>query len=276
MRYFIPILCLLFACTDQKVQEVNLIPKPQKVEINEGAFSLSFNTNLIVDSLFYAESDYLKTLLNLELKGKGNTIELLKKEGLQEEEFFLHISVDNLKIDEKNIINWQQCLGYVPQTIYLIDNSFAENIAFGVPVNEIDYKKVVECAKIAQIHNFIVDENSEGYRQKVGERGARISGGQSQRIGIARALYTSPDVLILDEATSALDTITEKKVFDSIKKQKWSNAKKIANKDKALEKLVDWYFLNQNKSPKFFQNTNNFIKENPNWPKITFLRNAIN
>ena len=63
-----------------------------------------------------------------------------------------------------------------------------------------------------------------------------------------------------------------KKVFDSIKKQKWSNAKKIANKDKALEKLVDWYFLNQNKSPKFFQNTNNFIKENPNWPKITFLR----
>ena len=63
-----------------------------------------------------------------------------------------------------------------------------------------------------------------------------------------------------------------KKVFDSIKKQKWSNAKKIANKDKALEKLVDWYFLNQNKSPKFFQKTNSFIKENPNWPKITFLR----
>ena len=68
MRYFIPIICLLFACTDQKVKEVNLIPKPQKVEINEGAFSLSFNTNLIVDSLFFAEADYLKELLNLELK----------------------------------------------------------------------------------------------------------------------------------------------------------------------------------------------------------------
>ena len=127
-----------------------------------------------------------------------------------------YLSVDNLKIDETNIINWKMCLGYVPQTIYLIDNSFAENIAFGVPVNEIDFKKVIECAKIAQIHDFIVDENSEGYLQKVGERGARISGGQSQRIGIARALYTNPDVLILDEATNALDTITEKKVLDSI------------------------------------------------------------
>ena len=99
MKYWLAILCLLFACTKPIVQEVNLIPKPQKVEINEGAFSLSFNTNLIVDSLFYAESDYLKTLLNLELKGKGNTIELLKKEGLQEEEFFLNISADNLKIE---------------------------------------------------------------------------------------------------------------------------------------------------------------------------------
>ncbi|HIG32578.1 MAG TPA: beta-N-acetylhexosaminidase [Flavobacteriales bacterium] len=99
MRYFIPILCLLFACTDQKVQEVNLIPKPQKLEINDGVFSLSYNTNLMVDSLFYTASDYLKEILNLELKGNGNTIELLKKEGLQEEEFFLNISEEKLKIE---------------------------------------------------------------------------------------------------------------------------------------------------------------------------------
>ena len=82
MRYFIPIICLLFACTKPIVKDVSLIPKPQKLEINEGVFSLSFNTNLITDSLFYAESDYLKDLLNLELKGNGNTIELLKKDGL--------------------------------------------------------------------------------------------------------------------------------------------------------------------------------------------------
>jgi hexosaminidase len=99
MRYFIPIFCLLFACTKPILQEVNLIPKPQKLEISDGVFSLSFNTNLIADSLFYTESDYLKELLNLKLKGNGNTIELLKTEGLQEEEFFLNISVDNLKIE---------------------------------------------------------------------------------------------------------------------------------------------------------------------------------
>ena len=73
MKYWLAIFCLLFSCTKPIVQEVNLIPKPQKLEVTDGVFSLSFNTNLIVDSLFYAESDYIKTLLNLELKGNGNT-----------------------------------------------------------------------------------------------------------------------------------------------------------------------------------------------------------
>jgi len=99
MRYWLGIFCLLFACTKPIVQDVNLIPKPQELEISDGVFSLNFNTNLISDSLFYTESDYLKTLLNLELKGNGNTIELLKKEGLQEEEFFVNISEENLKIE---------------------------------------------------------------------------------------------------------------------------------------------------------------------------------
>ena len=99
MKYLFPIVCLLFACAERKAQEVNLIPKPQKLEINEGVFSLSFNTNLITDSLFYAEADYLKELLNLGLKGNNNTIELLKKEGLKEEEFFLTISVEKIQLE---------------------------------------------------------------------------------------------------------------------------------------------------------------------------------
>ncbi|MEC7863789.1 MAG: family 20 glycosylhydrolase, partial [Bacteroidota bacterium] len=99
MKYWTAIFYLLFACTKPIVKEINLIPKPQKLEKSNGVFSLSFNTKLIVDSLFDAESNYLKTLLNLDLKGKGNAIELLKKEGLQEEEFFLNITENNLKIE---------------------------------------------------------------------------------------------------------------------------------------------------------------------------------
>ena len=99
MRYWLGIFFLSFSCSKPIIQDVSLIPKPQKLEIHDGAFLLSFNTKLIADSLFYSESDYLKTLLNLELKGHGNTIELLKKEELQEEEFFLNITENNLKIE---------------------------------------------------------------------------------------------------------------------------------------------------------------------------------
>jgi len=99
MKYWLSIFYFLFSCTKPILQDVSLIPKPQKLEVTDGVFSLSYNTNLIVDSLFYAESDYLKEILNLELNGNGNTIELLKKEGLKEEEFFLNISVTNLKIE---------------------------------------------------------------------------------------------------------------------------------------------------------------------------------
>jgi ABC-type multidrug transport system fused ATPase/permease subunit len=126
------------------------------------------------------------------------------------------ISVDDQEINSDNIASWKRCLGYVPQIIFILDSSFAENIAFGIPIDEIDYEKVVECAKSAQIHNFIISNDSKGYDAKVGERGSRISGGQNQRIGIARALYTNPDILILDEATSALDSATEELVLKSI------------------------------------------------------------
>ena len=91
MRYWLAIFWLLFACSKPIVKDVNLIPKPQKLEKSDGVFSLSFNTNLISDSLFYSESEYLKEVLNLELKGNRNTIELLRKEGLHEEEFFMNI-----------------------------------------------------------------------------------------------------------------------------------------------------------------------------------------
>src|SRR5690606_15251527 len=110
---------------------------------------------------------------------------------------------------------WRQQVGYVPQSIFLSDQTVAENIAFGIPTAEIDRKAVERAARTAQLHDFVL-ALPNGYETIVGERGVRLSGGQRQRIGIARALYHDPDVLILDEATSALDTITEDAVMDAI------------------------------------------------------------
>jgi len=118
-------------------------------------------------------------------------------------------------VDSKNRCLWQKRISHVPQNTYLSDASIEENIAFGVPADQIDYKKVRESAKLAQLSK-IVESWPEKYKTLVGERGARLSGGQRQRIGIARAIYKQSDVLILDEATSALDTKTEREVMRSI------------------------------------------------------------
>lgn len=124
--------------------------------------------------------------------------------------------VDGLAIDGKNHRAWQRNLGYVPQQIYLSDDTIAHNIAFGSDDNDLDMQAVEDAARIARIHEFIVSELPDGYQTIVGERGIRLSGGQRQRIGIARALYRNPDVLILDEATSALDGITESAIMDAL------------------------------------------------------------
>ena len=126
------------------------------------------------------------------------------------------IFVDRQIIDESNLHLWQRSLGYVPQQIYLSDDSIAANIAFGSPNDEIDYEAVEKAARIAHLHEFITGELVDGYNTNVGERGMRLSGGQRQRIGIARAVYHDPDVLILDEATSALDNVTEKIIMDAV------------------------------------------------------------
>ncbi len=118
--------------------------------------------------------------------------------------------------DNRRLRSWQRTLGYVPQQIYLADESVAANIAFGVPPEEVDMEAVKRAARTAELHDFVMQELSSGYDTLVGERGVRLSGGQRQRIGIARALYHDPDVLILDEATSALDNLTEKAVMQAV------------------------------------------------------------
>lgn len=145
--------------------------------------------------------------------GKTTTIDLIL--GLLHPQHGF-LKVDDTIITYDNVREWQKVIGYVPQHIYLTDDTVSANIAFGVPREEINQSAILRAARIANLHEFVIDELPKGYDTGIGERGVRLSGGQRQRIGIARALYHNPQVLILDEATSALDNLTEKAVMEAI------------------------------------------------------------
>jgi ABC-type multidrug transport system fused ATPase/permease subunit len=145
--------------------------------------------------------------------GKTTTVDLIL--GLLEAQEGT-LEVDGKAITQHNKRAWQRAIGYVPQHIYLSDDTVAANIAFGVDAQEIDFAAVECAAKIANLHDFVVQELPLQYQTTVGERGVRLSGGQRQRIGIARALYHKPQVIVMDEATSALDNLTEQAVMEAV------------------------------------------------------------
>ncbi|MGI6433623.1 MAG: ABC transporter ATP-binding protein [Sphaerochaetaceae bacterium] len=126
------------------------------------------------------------------------------------------ILIDGTPLTAQNVRSWQANIGYVPQEVFLTDDTIARNIAFGIPAEMLDMEKVRTAARIAALEQFIDTELPEGFETIVGERGIRLSGGQRQRIGLARALYNNPEILILDEATSALDGTTETAVMEAI------------------------------------------------------------
>jgi ATP-binding cassette, subfamily B, bacterial PglK len=127
------------------------------------------------------------------------------------------LQIDGQVVNASNRRQWQKSIGYVPQHIYLADDTVSANIAFGLAPEVVDQQAVERVAKIANLHDFVKQNMPQGYSTMVGERGVRLSGGQRQRIGIARALYHNPSVLVLDEATSALDNLTEQAVMEAVR-----------------------------------------------------------
>ena len=190
---------------------------------------LTFNKEIILKNVYYNYPNTSRTALkNINLtipaksivglvgptgSGKTTTIDIIL--GLLEPQKG-SLEVDGKVITNQNSRSWHRCIGYVPQNIYISDDTIAANIAFGLENKDINIEKVEKASKIANLHNFILEELPEKYQTTVGERGVRLSGGQRQRIGIARALYNDPKVLILDEATNALDNQTEKEVMNAV------------------------------------------------------------
>lgn len=182
---------------------------------------------IVLDHITYAYPNTEKNIFtdaHMEVR-KGQSVGIMGPSGAGKSTIvdillgLLHVQSGTITCDGINIFDnyaaWLGKIGYIPQSIYLIDESIRDNIAFGIDGDKIDDKRIWEVLEEAQLKEF-VEELPDGLDTTIGDRGVRISGGQRQRLGIARALYHNPEILVFDEATSALDTDTEKAVMDAI------------------------------------------------------------
>ena len=200
-----------------KIEEIEPASFTDNFSLKNIAFSYGLNNEeLLSDLNFEAKRGECIGIVGESGVGKSTLTNLLlglvsPSSGIME--------VDGCRIKAENIRSWQQMIGYVPQEIYLLDDTIEHNIAFGINEEVIDHSQVREVVEKAGIPKFI-SSLDEGLNTKIGERGVRLSGGQRQRIGIARALYQNPQVLILDESTSALDEKTEEGILEELRLMK--------------------------------------------------------
>lgn len=227
IMYCRPALDLIY--DDLKAIE-DFVPEEQE-EVKHKAETWHLKEKIELQNISYTYDDADKEVLsNIELTiHKGETIALIGSSGAGKTtlaDVFLGLLIPQkgyILVDGKNIYDhmnsWHHMLGYIPQSIYLSDDTIRNNVAFGIREEEIDNAAVEEALKKAQLYDF-VQTLDKGMDTFVGDRGVRLSGGQRQRIGIARALYYDPEILVLDEATSALDNETETAVMEAIESLK--------------------------------------------------------
>jgi ABC-type bacteriocin/lantibiotic exporter with double-glycine peptidase domain len=194
---------------------------------NKDVIKLTFDSEIKVNSISWRYQDNLPLVLeNLDLDiKKGESVALIGESGAGKSTLadillgLLKPEKGTVTVDGTDIYtiqsSWSRMIGYVPQIVFLIDDTIRKNIAFGIPDDEIDDNKVWQAIEQAQL-TATVNSMEKGLDSIVGERGIKLSGGQRQRIAIARALYHNPEIIILDEATSALDNETESAVMEAI------------------------------------------------------------
>jgi ABC-type bacteriocin/lantibiotic exporter with double-glycine peptidase domain len=218
-RFSQPIIDVLF----EELKNIRRELKQGEKEFN----NIEFKEAISIENLdFQYPSASEQTLSNFNLLiQKGQSIGILGPSGSGKSTFvniflgLLYPQNGTIKVDDINIATdlrgWRNIIGYVPQSIYLIDDTIISNIAFGVSPEEVNLDRINEVIKLAQLTSFI-EQLPEELNTNVGERGVKMSGGQLQRIGIARALYNNPSILVLDESTSALDNFTEREIMKSV------------------------------------------------------------
>lgn len=258
-RFGIPSIDILY---DEKIHE-SFLPFDRLNENSQNSYKEidKFDSNLLIKNLYFGyNEDYILEDINLNIKknsitgivgssgsGKSTLVDLL---------IGLHKPLKGkILIDNTDITlfdqNWRNLIGYVPQNIYLLDDSLEKNIAFGLNDSQIDKNKVINSLKLAELYDFVKNNLKEGIHSNIGEGGIKLSGGQRQRIGIARALYKDPQIIFFDEFTSSLDLKTEDKILNTInaiKKNKTIII--ISHRESSLKVCDNIYEINRKKIQK--------------------------
>tara|TARA_A100001011_G_scaffold398146_1_gene501551 strand:- start:175 stop:1971 length:1797 start_codon:yes stop_codon:yes gene_type:complete len=241
-----------------------LIPKDE-ISLENITFTYPEKEKAVIESLnILIPANNVVGIVGSSGSGKSTIIDILM--GLIEPNNG-NLKVDNVVIDNENIRQWQNTIGFVAQSIFLSDGTIAENIAFGIPKNDINQKQVIQALKQAHLYE-LVQGLEYGIDTLVGERGVKLSGGQRQRIGIARALYHKAEVLVFDEATSSLDGVTEKMIMQAI--QNFKGLKTIiliAHRLKTVQKCDQIFFI-ENGQVVDKGTFNDLLKTNSNFKRM--------